>query len=265
MSRGLRRYAVAITVTLLLGGCVFEFPTEPRASNSFLIRNEASRPVLFTYSPPESVELVGSTDDGTRLMGPGESRADIAYRDSWVDGLSPDCFSWVSVEATVDGIVVGTWGPGTCEVDEMVVTNQDLLAAGVDIFAGVGVLDAVSAGEGLSRQDWALTRTPQDPDVARVVRLERDFVEGVIGVDQFARYGVYRWFEPEQVPDAYRLPVAEWGPWQELEAAIAVTMRVWPDLEPETQEELAAFLRTISQYPSDMLPEGWTVRGPETP
>jgi len=256
-SRGFRCVVGVLLVVFLTSGCI----TEGRPAENVRFDNLSARTVELVPTP-RSVLVGGRADGVVEMEVAGGQSAAIRFYD---DGDNSRCNSSLEIVATVDATSVGHWRSPLCDGEHLEVTNSDLIARGVDVFAESDEIDAVLAVRSFDIDDWDSVQLPEDPHVSAAVTLERDLARGQIGVNEYARHGVLRWFEPGGVPDQYRLPAQDWAQRGALEEAIAVTLRVWPDLEPEAQEELGAFLRTISQYPSRMLPEGWTVRGPESP
>jgi len=81
-----------------------------------------------------------------------------------------------------------------------------------------------------------------DPGLRTTNQLEYDLATGVVTVDDYTRYAIYRWLYPDEVPAEYRLP-PEVLEQEDLELTIPmwVAMRYWDHVQPETREELEGF------------------------
>ncbi len=90
-------------------------------------------------------------------------------------------------------------------------------------------------------------------------RLRSDFASGVLSADDYARYTVYRWFDPALVPEHYQVPEGTQTP--DLSATVTDAFAVLDDLDPAVASELRTFFSTDGQDPGDLVPfteeEAW--------
>lgn len=247
-------------VAAAIGACGTLAPVEARDEDPLVFRNDSARTVSLAWEPAGLVHDFGRGAGRWTEVPPGESLIGTTY----VGDGDPDNGWWdLSVRVEVDDVSVAAWWPARGDGWRMAVTDADLAVAGVDLFGEAGVVRAALAAQALALDHWDGVRLPEDSALAKSVVLERDFTVGTLGVEGYARYGTYRWFEPTRVPAPYRVPVEEGSMTTESLDVVVGTLRVWPALSDATRDELGAFLEETFAAPDRLLPEGWTVRGPE--
>ena len=90
----------------------------------------------------------------------------------------------------------------------------------------------------------------QGPDPLQT--LEDDYTSGAVTPEEYARYAVYRWFEPERVPDEYRVP--EGYGTTDLTPALMAALRDVDSIDPEVRAELQAYLSPQGVEPLSLVP-----------
>ncbi len=81
--------------------------------------------------------------------------------------------------------------------------------------------------------------------------LEDDYTSGEVTPEDYARYAVYRWSEPDRVPEEYRVPE---GYGTDLTEALMVALRDYDTLDADVREELRAYLSPEGVEPLSMVP-----------